>query len=52
MFIEIWLKIVIVLHNILVHNIVEIQVKFSITKNWVIFVIQLKKQEQFIRQVW
>ena len=50
-FIEIWLKIVIALGHILAHTIVKMQVRVSVTKYWVITVIQLKRQKQFIRQV-
>ena len=50
-FIEIWLKIVIALGHILAHAIVKMQVRVSVTKYWVITVIQLKRQKQFIRQV-
>ena len=42
MFTEIWLKVIIVLLNILGHNITKVQVRLSVIKNWVIFVIQFK----------
>ena len=42
MFTEIWLKVVIALLNILGHNITKVQVRLSVIKNWVIFVIQFK----------
>ena len=42
MFTEIWLQVVIALLNILGHNITKVQVRLSVIKNWVIFVIQFK----------
>ena len=42
MFTEIWLKVVIALLIILGHNIIKVQVRLSVIKNWVIFVIQFK----------
>ena len=50
-FIILWLQIVIALCNILAHAVVKMQVMVSVAKNWVIFVIQFKRQGQFIRQV-